>query len=420
MERTYNPPPEAGKNRSLNMKKNTLLFSLGWFLSICLNGQGLTTANPEEVGLSSERLQQIAKVIDQHIEDSRISGAVSMVARKGKLIWYESHGMMDTELGKPMERNALFQLASMTKPITATAVMMLYEQGQFLLSDPISKYIPEFSNPMVMAAGSTEDSIILVPAKSEITIRDVLNFTCGVKGKGQATVILSDNVRAMAGLPLVSHPGEEFNYGLAYDILAYLVEIISGKSFDAFLREEIFIPLKMFDTHFVLPSGKTGRLARMYALDDNGKILESALKYSHLLTRTYFSGGTGLMSTGPDYMRFAQMILNGGVLDGVRLLSPKSVELMTSNSIGDLYSAFRHWSGDKYGLGFGIRTERGTYDELESVGTVGWDGAYYTRFFIDPDEELIGIFLSQCTGCWRQDHDLITKFRVAVFQSIIE
>ncbi len=270
------------------------------------------------MGLSSERLQRIAAVIDQHIEDSYIAGAVSMVARNGKLIWYESHGMMDTELGQPMEKDALFQLASMTKPITATAVMMLYEQGHFLLSDPISKYIPEFKNPMVLAAGSTEDSILLVPAKKDITIRDVMNFTCGVKGNGQDSAIVSGQVRAMAALPLVSHPGEEFNYGLAYDILAYLVEIISGMSFDAFLQEQIFIPLKMFDTYCVLPTDKTRRLARMYALDENGKILETAQEYSHLLTRTYFSGGTGLMSTGPDYMRFAQMILNGGVLEDIR------------------------------------------------------------------------------------------------------
>lgn len=273
---------------------------------------------------------------------------------------------------------------------------------------------------MVGVPGSPDDSLLLVQAKSEITIRNVLNFTCGIIGSGQEYAILSDQIGAMAGLPLVSQPGEEFHYGKAYDILAYLVEIISGMSFNAFLQEQIFVPLKMFDTHFVLPANKTGRLARMYSLDGNGKIRETAQDYSHLLTRTYFSGGTGLMSTARDYMRFAQMILNGGVLEDVRLLSPKSVELMTSNSIDGLYSAFRHNSGDKFGLGFGIRTERGTYDELESIGTFGWDGAYYTRFFIDPSEELIGIFLSQCAGGWGQDHDLITKFRVMVFQSIIE
>jgi CubicO group peptidase (beta-lactamase class C family) len=191
-------------------------------------------------------------------------------------------------------------------------------------------------------------------------------------------------------------------------------------SFDAFLQEHIFIPLKMFDTHCVLPANKTGRLARMYQLDANGKISEMAQDYSHLLSRTYISGGTGLMSTARDYMRFAQMILNGGVLEDVRLLSPKSVELMTSNSIGALYAAFRQKSGDKFGLGFGIRTERGTYDELESIGIFGWDGTYYTRFFIDPSEEIIGIFLSQCAGCWGQDHDLIAKFRVLMYQSLLE
>ena len=390
------------------------------FLTLSVFGQFLPTANLEDLGFSPERLQRINRVVDQHMEARHIAGAVTMVARKGKLVWYASHGLMNTEQGIRMPKDAIFQLASMTKPITATAVMILYEQGHFLLSDPISKYILEFKNPMVTATGSSKDSILLLPAKSEITIRDVMNFTCGATGSGQESGILSDQVRAMAGLPLVSKPGEEFHYGKAYDILAYLVEIISGMRYDAFLREQIFVPLKMYDTHYVLPANKTGRLARMYGLDENGKIRETAQDYSHLLNRNYFSGGTGLMSTGPDYIRFAQMIMNNGILEGVRVLSPNSVELMTSNSIGDLYSAFRHNSGDKYGLGFGIRTERGTYDELESIGTVGWDGAYYTRFFIDPEEELIGIFLSQCTGCWGQDHDLITKFRVMVFQSILE
>lgn len=401
------------------MSKKIVLL-LCQFVALCVFGQDLPLANPGEVGLSPERLQRINGVVDQHIEANHLAGAVTMVARRGKLVWYASHGLMDTEQRLPMPKDAIFQLASMTKPITATAVMMLYEQGHFLLSDPISKYLPEFSTPMVMVPGSPADSVQLVPAKSEITIRDVMNFTCGITGSGKESGLLSDQVRAMAGLPLVSQPGEEFHYGKAYDILAYLVEIISGMSFDAFLREQIFLPLEMYDTHLILPANKTGRLARMYSLDGNGKIRETARDYTHLLTRTYFSGGTGLISTARDYMRFVQMILNGGILEEVRLLSPKSVELMTSNSIGDLYSAFRHNSGDKFGLGFGIRTERGTYDELESIGTFGWDGAYYTRFFIDPSEELIGIFLSQCAGCWGQDHDLATKFRVLVFESIIE
>lgn len=324
----------------------------------------------------------------------------------------------------------------MTKPITATAIMMLYERGHFLLSDPISKYIPEFNDPVVISTGSTIDSIILVPANSEITIRNIMNFTCGVGNnelvakyyrdanlstsnnrKGQ---VLSDRIKTLAGFPLISQPGNEFHYGIANDILGYLVEIVSGMSFDEFLKDEIFQPLGMIDTHFVLPENKRDRLASLYSLDETGKIMDSAEDNSHLLTRTYFSGGAGLISSGPDYMRFAQMILNGGILDDVRLLSPKSVELMTSNSIGELYAPFRHGSGDKFGLGFGIRTERGSNDELESLGTIGWDGAMYTRFFIDPSEDLIGIFLSQCSGCYNQDHDLITKFRVLVFQSLIE
>ena len=373
--------------------------------------------------------------MDQHICENFIPGAVTMVARNGKLVWFESHGMMDVQKGHPMEKDAIFQMASMTKPITMTAVMMLYEEGHFLLSDPISRYIPEFANPMVIAPGSTEDSIWLEPAKSEITIRSVINFTCGIGRNKLSTQyyrnsnlarsstmqdgILEQRIREMAKMPLISHPGEEFHYGNATDVLGYLVEVVSGMKFNDFLREHIFKSLKMDDTFFILPREKSDRLATMYGANEDATIRPSERGTAHLLTRTYFSAGAGLLSTGSDYIRFSQMILNGGELEGVRLLSPKSVQLMTTNSIGELYSAFPHNSGDKFGLGFGIRTERGTYDELESIGTFGWDGAYFTRFFIDPGEELIGIFLSQCGGCHGQPHDLAAKFRVLVFQSII-
>ncbi len=401
------------------------------------NGQPLPLAVPEEVGLSTERLNRISSVMDRYIEDGYIAGSVTMVARKGRLAWHESHGMMNIEHNIPMKKDALFQIASMTKAITSTAAMLLYEEGHFLLSDPISRYIPEFRDPMVIVPGPEKGSYDLVPAKSEITIRNILNFTGGI-GRNELTAqydrdhdtpgtsnrqgqTLRDRIPAMGSSPLISHPGEEFHYGNPTDILGYLVEVISGMKFNEFLRERIFIPLKMYDTFFILPAEKEDRLASMYAINkEDGKIRPEARDHGHLLTRTYFSGGSGLISSGPDYLRFAQMILNRGALDGARILSPKSVELMTSNSIGELYSAFPHNSGDKFGLGFGIRTERGTYDELESVGTFGWDGAYYTRFFIDPGEDLIGIFMSQTAGGYAHEHDLATRFRVLVFQSILE
>jgi CubicO group peptidase (beta-lactamase class C family) len=327
----------------------------------------------------------------------------------------------------------MFRIASMSKPITSTAIMILYEEGHFLLSDPVSKYIPEFANPKVITPSSTPASIEFEPAKREIAIRHLLNHTSGItygeglpskfysqakitSGLGPTEGTIGEMVKRLAGQPLISQPGEEFHYGLSIDVLGYLVEVVSGMSLDEFCKQRIFVPLKMPDTHFVLPESKFSRLARTYHRTDNGKLEKEDVDLSYLLSQTYFSGGAGLVSTASDYIRFAQMILNEGELDGVRILSRKTVELMTSNSIGDLYSAFRSNSGDKFGYGFGIRTERGEYDELESLGIIGWDGAFYTRFWIDPQEQLIGIFMSQAQDNWNSS--FVNKYRVLVYQAI--
>jgi len=228
-------------------------------------------------------------------------------------------------------------------------------------------------------------------------------------------------IKKLAKLPLISHPGEEFHYGMSIDVLGYLMEVISGMTFDEFLKQRIFTPLKINDTHMVLPKDKVPRLAKTYRYRD-GKMVRDSIDLSYLMTQTYFSGGAGLVSTASDYLRFAQMILNKGQLDGIRILSRKTVELMTSNSIGDLYIwiPFEHngITGDKFGYGFGIRTERGKYDQLESLSMFGWDGAFYTRFWIDPKEELIGIFMSQVDSYWEEN--LIGKFRVLTYQAIVD
>jgi CubicO group peptidase (beta-lactamase class C family) len=340
---------------------------------------------------------------------------------------------MNIETEKAMNKDAIFRIASMSKPITSTAVMILYEEGHFLLSDPVSKYIPEFANPKVITSTSTPASIELEPAKREIAIRHLLNHTSGItygerlhskfysqakitSGLGPNEGTIGEMVKKLAQQPLISQPGEEFHYGLSIDVLGYLVEVVSGMSLDEFCKQRIFVPLKMPDTHFVLPESKSSRLARTYRRTDNGKLEKEDVDLSYLLSQTYFSGGAGLVSTASDYMRFAQMILNEGELDGVRIMSRKTVELMTSNSIGDLYSAFRSNSGDKFGYGFGIRTERGEYDELESLGIIGWDGAFYTRFWIDPEEQLISIFMSQVRDNWNSS--FVNKYRVLVYQAI--
>jgi len=396
-------------------------------------GRELSIATPQEVGLSAERLNRIDKTLTSYIDDNRIAGAVTMIARKGRIAHFKTFGMMDIDGSKPMRKDAMFRIASMTKPITSTAIMILYEEGHFLLSDPVSKYIPEFAQPKVISPSSTPDSLTLEPAKTEIAIRHLLNHTSGItygsglhsklyeaanitSGLGPTERTIGQTVKRLAKLPLISHPGEEVHYGLSIDVLGYLVEVISGMSFDDFLKERIFIPLEMNDTHFVLPGSKVARMAQTYSRSDDGKLEREDVDLKYLVDQTYFSGGAGLVTTASDYMRFAQMILNGGKLDGVRIISRKTVELMTSNSIGDLYASFRPNSGDKFGYGFGIRTERGEYDELESLGILGWDGAFYTRFWIDPAEELIGIFMTQMNNNWNSD--LVNKYRVLVYQAI--
>jgi CubicO group peptidase (beta-lactamase class C family) len=418
----------------MNDKAKILLYVYSFVFLVCpVLGQGLPEITPEQVGLSSARLDRINKAVNEYIESNNIAGAVTAISRRGKIAHFKSYGLMDIEADKSMSKDAMFRIASMSKPITSTAVMILYEEGYFLLSDPVSKYIPEFANPKVITASSTPTSIEFEPAKREIAIRHLLNHTSGItygeglhsklysqakitSGLGSTEGTIEEMVKKLARQPLISHPGEEFHYGLSIDVLGYLVEVVSGMSLDEFLKQRIFIPLKMPDTHFVLPKSKLSKLAKNYRRTDDGKLEIEDVDLSYLLSQTYFAGGAGLVSTASDYMRFAQMILNKGELDGVRILSRKTVELMTSNSIGDLYASFRPNSGDKFGYGFGIRTERGEYDELESLGIIGWDGAFYTRFWIDPEEQLIGIFMSQAQDNWNSS--FVNKYRVLVYQAI--
>jgi CubicO group peptidase (beta-lactamase class C family) len=396
-------------------------------------GQAITIAKPETVGLSSERLARIDKVLKQYADEKKIPGAVALIYRHGKVVYFKSFGMADIEAGAPMRNDSLFRIASMSKALTSTAVMMLYEEGHFLLNDPVSKFIPEFRDMKVMVADSSGGAPRQVPARQEITIRQLLNHTSGITyGSGLVAPFYKDAgmtvgltptqgtigemIRKLAGLPLISQPGEEFQYGMSIDVLGYLVERVSGMTFDKFMEERIFKPLGMKDTCFILPKDKLTRLARLYRLNREGVLVKDPVDPVYLCSQTYFSGGAGLVSTAEDYLKFARMILNNGQLNGVRLLSRKTVELMTTNSIGDLYAAFRITSGDKFGYGFGIRTERGVYDELESLGIIGWDGAFHTRCWIDPKEDLIGIYMSQADGTLK----MYTRYRVLVYQAIAD
>ncbi len=417
---------------------------LGALLLFCLSAmtiqaQSLQPAKPETLGLSSSRLARIDSAMKESIKSGRMPGMVALIARHGKLAYYKSFGMQDIESAKPMPLNAEFRIASMTKAVTSVAVMTLYEQGKFLLTDPISKYIPEFKNPKVVIKAPTGDSTMLIPAKSEITIRELLNHTSGITygdplqkkyydpagmtvGLLPTEGTIGDKIKALAKLPLICQPGTEFHYGMSVDVLGYLVEVLSHQTLDAYIHDHILAPLCMNDTYFSLPESKFPRLASLYVLGRDGKLNKVTKYFPYAKKKTYFEGGAGLVSKATDYSHFAQMLLNKGQFNGTRILSRKTVELMTSNSIGDIfiYTSFAHNGimGDKFGLGFGIRTQHGVFDELESLGSYGWDGAFYTRYWIDPKEDLICIFMSQVDSNW--DETLIGKYKNLVYQSIVD
>jgi CubicO group peptidase (beta-lactamase class C family) len=339
--------------------------------------QELPSASPASVGLSPERLDRIGTVVQQSIDDKQIAGAVTMVARHGKVAWLKAEGMMDREAAKPMRPDAIFRICSMTKPITSVAVMMLSEEGRFQLDDPISQYLPEFKNPKVYVKPATGEPYT-IPAKREITIRDLLRHTSGLTYNWNDTLgkmyndanvasglmpydgTIGDNVKHLAALPLLFSPGEKWEYSLGVDVLGRLVEVVSEKPLDEFFRVRIFEPLGMKDTYFFLPDNKLDRLATAYSYDDKkgltrfpdapqteGLFVYSA-DYPYHGPKKLFSGGAGLVSTAEDYARFCQMMLNDGKVGNTRLLSRKSVELMTSDQLGTIGPT------QGFGLGFGV------------------------------------------------------------------
>jgi len=402
-------------------------------------------AAPKDVGLSSERLERITKAVEQSINDGRIAGGVALVARHGKIAYFKAFGMADREAKKPMRTDNIFRICSMSKPITSVAVMMLYEEGRFTLNEPVSDFIPEFKNMKVLDPPFPQDKTsppgALVDAKRPITIFHLLTHTSGLTyatrvGKayreaGIGTGLLQleastgDSIKKLASMPLLFQPGDAWEYSLADDVLGYLVEKVSGMPLDRFYEDRIFKPLGMTDSYFFLPDDKVSRLAAAYtyypekglqvipegAVVKEGDWVFSA-DYPYRGPRTYFSGGGGLCSTAEDYYRFCQMMLNKGELNGVRLLSRKSVELMSQDHVqGKLDNM-------GYGLGFGVNSEAKYLTELGSIGGYYWGGFYYTAFVIDPKEDMIAVFMGQLhpTGGLNLDSKVI---RLA-YQAIID
>ncbi len=401
----------------------TIIFSLTIGSTPALSqskASGLPIAKPEEVGMSSERLARIRTGMQRYVDKGLVPGVVTMVARRGKVVYLDSVGYRDAESKAPMTTDTIFRIASMTKPIASVALMMLYEEGHFLLNDPIAKFLPEFTNMKVAVPASGEDRVgtpyKLVPAARPITFKHVLTHTAGFantyRGITQpefARVVqqarkpgdtVGDAVKRLATLPLNFHPGDAWEYGNATDVVGRLVEVISGMTLDEFQQKRIFAPLKMTDTHFYLPQSKLDRFAAVYQPDaQNGnkiKLLEAPTKDSRYVKEphVYFSGAGGLVSTAADYVRFHQMMLNGGELDGARILGRKTVELMTANAIGDL-PVWLSGPGYGFGLGYSVVKDVGQAAIPSSVGQYGWGGAFCTYFWVDPQEELIGIMMTQ-------------------------
>jgi CubicO group peptidase (beta-lactamase class C family) len=400
---------------SLQLLLLTLLVAMAASAAIA---QDLPATKPESVGLSSERLDRIGTAVQRSIDDKRIAGAVTLVVRRGHVAWFKSQGMMDREAAKSMRPDTMFRICSMTKPITSTAVMMLYEEGKFMLDDPISKYLPEFKNPKVLVKPA-KGSPYTIPATREITIRDLLRHTSGLtynwnEDLGQMYTdakvahgilpydgTIADSVKNLAAQPLLFNPGDRWEYSLGVDVLGRLVEVTSGKPLDEFFRTRIFEPLGMKDTYFYPPADKLDRLAAAYTYyADKGldrfpdtPIVEGPMIYSadypYKGPKKLFAGGAGLVSTAMDYARFCQMMLDEGKAGSTHLLSRKSVELMTHDQLGKI------GPDQGFGLGFGVDGVKSPLQELGTAGEFNWGGFFYTEFSVDPKEQMIVIFMGQ-------------------------
>lgn len=410
---------------------------LGLALASPLVAQDLPRATPEEVGLSSERLARVDEVFTSYANEGRMAGAVGMVIRHGKVAWVDAWGVRDLSADDPMEPDDIFRIYSMTKPITSVAVMMLYEEGRFFLDDPVGRYLPELASLRVADLDASEGpaDIATVRANRPMTVRDLLRHTSGLSyGSFSNTVVdqayrasgvaewstLAELVAALGEHPLVYQPGTQWHYSLSTDVLGRLVEVLSGQSFDVFLRERIFEPLGMDDTGFYVRPEDEPRFAQIYG-HGGGRggplTLDVGDRGGYLPGITRFSGGGGLVSTARDYARFAQMLLNGGELHGARILSPTTIDLMTTDHLGDDGASFLA-DGWGFGLGFTVKNRPALDGLPDSVGTYYWFGVAGTSFWIDPAQDLIGIFMIQIRP--NRDVNFRDQFKRLVYQAVVD
>ncbi len=379
-----------------------------------IRAQDLPTVDPTAVGFSKERLDQIAAHMQEHIDAERISGATGLIARKGKVAYFESYGWMDRENQSPMRKDAIFRIYSMSKAVTGVAIMILYDEGLLALEDPLSKFVPEFSEMHVVTAHGDSDSRLsprFVSARRQITILDLLRHTAGISYEGprdkngrdyfdifhvrDGTATIEETVKRLAKCPLWEQPGTTWRYGYSIDVLGRVVEVASGMTFDQFLEKRIFAPLGMVDSAFHVPEQKWDRLATLYTPNEDGTVRrsDSPAQDQYNKRAVCFAGGQGLVSTTMDYTRFCQMLLNQGELNGRRILSRESVQLMQTDHLGDRPRA-GSLIGEDTGFGLTFAIKKST-DATGAQGTYLWGGAAGTRFWIDPENELFGVFMVQ-------------------------
>jgi CubicO group peptidase (beta-lactamase class C family) len=421
---------------------------LAFFLVILthgmLHGQHVknitAAATPESAGFSASRLNRIDNMLDAYVKNQQLPGVVALIVRDGKIVYHKAFGYSDIEKKSSLKKDDIFRIASQSKAITSLAVMMLWEEGKFLLDEPVSNYIPEFKSPTVLKTFNASDSSFTTePAKSEVTIRQLLTHTSGIdyaaigsqefkavyakatvpSGIGNDKDVLGDKMKILGKLPLKHQPGERWTYGLNSDLLGYLVEVWSGMSFDQFLKTRIFDPLGMKDTYFYLPKEKHNRLVALHENKGQVVVRMKANAYDGVnpdypkLAGTYFSGGAGLSSTVEDYAKFLQLFLNQGEYNGIRLLSRKTVELMLTDQIPETVT-----SGNEFGLGFGLETLKNDYQSVVSLGSFTWGGAFNTHYWADPKERLIGLVF---TNVYSTPHwNIGEKFRVLTYQAIAD
>ena len=397
----------------------------------------LPRAAPEEAGMSSERLQRLSAAMQSLVDEGRLAGATTMIARRGKVVHFGAFGQQDLEAGKRMAEDAIFRIYSMTKPITSVALMLLYEEGRFRLSDPVEKFIPEFAG-LPVAAGETIGGIATEPADHPFTVRELMSHTAGfsygifsesaVDRRYREEEVLSpditlrDMIEKLADIPLRHQPGTVWHYSVAVDIQGYLVEVLSGQRFDDFLKERIFNPLGMVDTAFWVTEDRAHRFAQVYVYDEDGQLKapdaeDNALlgDPDYLAPVKFLSGGGGLVSTTENYMRFCQMLLNGGELDGARLLAPSTVRLMRRNQLPRERPEFS--PGQGFGLNFAVVLDPVEADGV-SKGEYYWGGAAGTWFWIDPIEDLAFVGMIQQFGDERPDVRSLS--RRLTYQAIME